>query len=80
MLAVNYTESGLVPDTRTSEVRDRRVRRSYQGNICQSKKQVIAPIVAQNIEGWLMIYLILYFTVGTQQTKQIVNCAVNNRN
>ena len=55
-VSVNLTESGVVPDNR-----DSRVRRRSQGNICESRKQVIAPIVAQNIEGWLLLHLILYF-------------------
>ena len=60
-VSVNLIESGVVPDNRASEVRDNRVRRRSQGNICESRKQVIAPIVAQNIEGWLLLHLILYF-------------------
>merc|ERR1711872_100906 len=53
-VSVSLSESGPVTDyNRASDVRDNRVRRSSQRNVCESKKQIISPIVAQNIEGRL---------------------------
>ena len=65
--SVSFTECALLPvDSKTNHLSEKepqtvlattevnRVKRNPFKSVCQAEKQVIAPIVAQNIEGGLI--------------------------